>query len=283
VNAALAAAALATAVVFSAASAPARISRPAPESGFPLLEGLAWKYDSNLGAARAWVEQTGEDLVLHSQAPHLVMEQRMRILPRGVFIYGAHSEVYFIETDRRYDPPMLRFPLPLSPGDSWEWKGKEIVDEDEAVESTVKGTVEGQETVTVPAGRFEAYRVAVTTDSSDGTTSSSVQWLVPGVGTVKTRIDIEAGGLTGFMVWLLGYDVLEFELTAVEYPSPTPAPPAPAPSPLNGSTDDTDGEGAGRGRREGSGFGVQGSGPPPSPLNGSTDDTDGEGAGKNLP
>jgi len=233
----------AAAFVFCAGAA-AQISRPGLESSFPLLDGLAWRYDSNLGDARAWVEQTGEDLVLHSRAPHLVMEQRMRILPRGVFIYSAHSEVYFVDTDRRYDPPMLRFPLPLSLGDSWEWKGKEIVDEDETIDSTVRGEVAGKETVEVPAGRFEAYRVVVTTESSDGTTSSSSQWLVPRVGTVKTRIDIEAGGLTGFMVWLLGYDVLEFELSAVEYPSPTPSPVG---SRLEkASTDGTDGEGAGK-------------------------------------
>jgi len=208
-------------VLFSAGAAAA--AAPPDSLDFPLVEGMVWRYDSTLGESVSTVSRLEDGYLLNSRAPHLVIEQVLIPGDWGIVLLRGRSEVYFVETERTYEPPMPRFPLPADVGMRWEWEGTEIVDGDEEIRSRIVGEVQSREKVRVPLGEFECLKVVITTSSSDGTESSSIQWVAPGIGPVKIRVEIEAGGLTGVMVWLLGYDVLEFELTSFEYP-PTPPP-----------------------------------------------------------
>ncbi|HEX3086945.1 MAG TPA: hypothetical protein VHP99_20565, partial [Pyrinomonadaceae bacterium] len=76
---------------------------------------------------------------------------------------------------------------PLTSGDSWTWKGKGMMglDIDESNEVT------GPETVTVPAGRFEAMKVT-TKVVQGGAPVTKTYWYAPGVGLVKSMTDTGA-------------------------------------------------------------------------------------------
>jgi len=212
-----------------------------PDS-FPLVEGMVWHYSSNLGEATSTVSRVEDGYALRSEAPHLVIEQILTTDDWGVTLIRGSSRVYFIETTRVYQPWMPRFPFLPRIGQEWDWEGDEVVDGDEVIKSQIKGKIEAREKITVPAGTFDCLKVVVTTISSDGTKSSSIQWVTEGIGPVKARIEIDAGGLTGAMIWLLGFDVLEFDLVSVERPeadgpspSASPLPSLPPPNPLSTS------------------------------------------------
>ena len=191
---------------------PAQAALPGLES-FPLKDGLRWKYDSNLGEVVSWVELTGKKCTLISRAPHLRIKQHLLLSKEGVLMTGGESKIYFITTRRVYQPPLLRFPIPLAAGRSWSWQGKEIVN-GKPMDCKMEGVMAGRETIRVPAGEFRCRKVKVTTVSDDGT-SSSTQWLAPGVGVVKAEIKIDVGGLTGFLLRLLGLDEFRLELKEI--------------------------------------------------------------------
>ncbi len=215
------------AAVFGSAAAESPAPAPAGED-FPLLEGMVWKYASNLGEVTTTASRVEDGFLLKSEAPRITLEQVLAPGPGGVMLLRGRSQIYFVETTRVYDPPLLRFPLPAEAGKRWEWEGKETVDGDTVISSRITGINEGRETITVPAGSFDCLKTVITTVSSDGTESTSVQWLARGVGPVRIKVEIEAGGLTGFLVWLLGYDTMEFELLSFSAPVPVP-PRTPAP------------------------------------------------------
>jgi len=199
-----------------ASASPAAPAPPPPSAGhFPLPAGMRWTYESNLGEVCSWVEASGDECRILSTSSTLDTEQILRLAPDGVYLLAAKSSVLFFSTERTYSPPLLRLPLPLDPGQSWSWSGTETVDGDE-VQTKIAGKAEAEEKVTVPAGEYSCLRVKVDTVSSDGTTASSVQWLARGVGIVKADIAIDAGGLSGFLVSLIGMDRFTLELKKAE-------------------------------------------------------------------
>lgn len=179
---------------------------------FPLGEGLAWRYDSNLGEVRSSVAVAGDRVTVDSRSPRLDIVQEYLISPEGLFLTSARSKAFLYSSRRTYHPFLLRFPAAVRIGQSWKWEGKEVVDRKNIIESRVEGMVEGRETVTVPAGEFDCLKVNVKTVSSDGTVSTSTQWLASGVGIVKAEVGIDAGGFTGFIISLLGFDRYFLEL-----------------------------------------------------------------------
>ncbi len=80
-----------------------------------------------------------------------------------------------------YDPPLPVLRRPLTPGNSWTWKG-----EYKQEGRTQTRTVKGMEVVKVPAGEFNAVRVEVI-ESRDGDEHlfRSTEWHAAGVGRVK--------------------------------------------------------------------------------------------------
>ncbi|MFH1037624.1 MAG: hypothetical protein V1789_03010 [PVC group bacterium] len=198
---------------------------PSPVSGeeisvldhFPLLNGLSWKYRSNLGDVSSRVIIDGDRVTIISESSPLDIRQTLQLTPDGLFLTEAESDTFLLSTRRTYHPFLLRFPRRVAVGKSWEWKGREVVDGD-IIESRVEGVIDGWETVAVPAGEFRCLKVTVRTVSDDGTTSSSTQWLASGIGIVRADIKIDAGGLSGFIISLLGFDSYHLELEEMNRP-----------------------------------------------------------------
>ncbi len=178
---------------------------------FPLLNGLSWKYRSNLGDVSSRIVVDGDRITIIAESSPLDIKQTLQLTPEGLFLIEAESDTFLISTRRTYHPFLLRFPRRVSIGKSWKWEGREVVD-GEIIESRVAGVIDGWETVAVPAGEFRCLKVTVQTVSDDGTTSSSTQWLAAGVGIVKADIKIDAGGFSGLIISLLGYDHYHLEL-----------------------------------------------------------------------
>lgn len=185
---------------------------------FPLGEGLAWRYNSNLGEVRSSVTVAGERVTVDSRSRRLDIVQEYRVSPEGLFLAAARSDAFLFSSRRTYHPFLLRFPAEVRIGQTWEWEGKEVVDRRTIIESRVEGRVEGREPVAVPAGEFDCLRVTVKTFSSDGTVSTSTQWLASGVGIVKAEVGIDPGGFTGFIISLLGFDRYYLELVEMTGP-----------------------------------------------------------------
>ena len=184
---------------------------------FPLRDGTVWKYNSNLGEIVSRVRVSGPLYTIRSESSPLDITRHLRLEEKGIMMIGGTSRVYFITTKRTYQPPLLRFPRQTVIGKIWRWEGKEVVD-DEIIKSRVEGVIEKKETVRVPAGEFSCLKVKVETVSDDGTKSSSIQWLAPEVGIVKGEVAIDAGGLSGFLIDLLGFDHYNLELVEMIIP-----------------------------------------------------------------
>jgi hypothetical protein len=120
--------------------------------------------------------------------------------------------------EARMTPPAPLFVWPLEPGRRWQHRG---VYEDRSGKRQVNDSflVVGVETVEVPAGRFDAFKVVRETDSRD----SDQYWYAPEVGF--------------YVKWAGRRGDIEFEEQLREYrraprlipESPQPAPPSRAP------------------------------------------------------
>lgn len=185
---------------------------------FPLEDGLSWRYHSNLGEVKSSVAVAGDRVTVDSRSRRLDIIQYYLLSPEGVLLTAAGSDIFPFSSRRTYHPFLLRFPAEVTIGQSWEWAGKEVVDRRTIIESRVEGRIEGREKVVVPAGEFDCLRVTVRTVSNDGTISLSTQWLASGVGIVKAEVEIEAGGFSGFIISLLGFDTYFLELLEMTGP-----------------------------------------------------------------
>jgi len=184
---------------------------------FPLVDGLKWRYESNMGEVTSWITVTDDQYTVISESSPLDIKQVFRLTPEGLILIEAEMDTWLTSDRRTYLPSLLRFPLEVKIGQEWIWEGKELVDDD-IINSVVKGKIVGWETVTVPAGTYHCLNVHITTTSDDGTTTSSTQWLASGVGIVKADIAVDAGGFSGFVIAILGFDTYNLELAEIIMP-----------------------------------------------------------------
>lgn len=84
----------------------------------------------------------------------------------------------------QFTPPRQLLKRPLKIGDTWPWTGTGLMNQAIQEESTV----EGDESVTVPAGTFSTIRVATRITQGD-TITNKKWWFAPGVGMVRSTTD----------------------------------------------------------------------------------------------
>lgn len=96
-----------------------------------------------------------------------------------------HREEYVkMGTKAEYQPTKQFLKNPLTNGDSWQWKGKGMM----GLEIDESNQVSGPESVSVPAGTFEAMKVS-TKVVQGGAPVTKTYWYAPGVGLVKSMTD----------------------------------------------------------------------------------------------
>lgn len=115
------------------------------------------------------------------------MERTEKWSAPGVVLEGA---VYEAETDR-FDPALIRFKYPLAPGETWNQRIRNV-DQPPGPFGPITRFVRvgGYETVTTPAGTFEAIRMRVILRLDDETfwrwptEGDYLVWYAPAIGAI---------------------------------------------------------------------------------------------------
>jgi hypothetical protein len=101
-----------------------------------------------------------------------------------MYVRQADLALYLVkvrgEVERRYVPPHRRYVWPLTPGRTWEETFTEDLPLDrQTIEVALSCRVEAEETMTVPAGTFSAFKI-VCRDQRIGSIGSE-RWYAPEV------------------------------------------------------------------------------------------------------
>lgn len=188
-------------------------------SYFPVNNGITLVYKSSFGESITKYFQDGEFTISSSEADKFKYRQTLIIKEDGVYVketYRFLKIFLFIKKEGTftYGKPLLRFPLPLSPGMEWKWEGDEYSDGD-TNKVKVTGKVLNKEFVITEAGRFEAIKLESIVEGSDNVKDIATEWFAEGIGLIKAKIMIEGGGVMGFLRDILGYGTIEFELKEI--------------------------------------------------------------------
>ena len=167
---------------------------PAPAPFLALKEGAVWTYATGTGEGKVRVtgrEKIGEPgseietFVLTSEIGGSSTEKEYLVADAtGIRMLRQMSGTR--KTD--YVPPFVRLKLPPAKGDTWEWKG-EIGKE----KAAVVFVNDGEEEITVPAGKYKAWKVSAAMDIG-GVKHTGANWFAPGVGIIRQQSTFESGG-----------------------------------------------------------------------------------------
>jgi len=185
----------------------------------PVNNGFTLVYQSSFGESVTNYFQNGEFSISSSVSDKFKYIQTMVIKDNGVYVTETYQYLkifLFIKKEATftYDKPLLRFPLPLKPGLTWGWQGKEYSDGNTAT-VTVSGKAICQESVITKAGTFNAIKIESVIESSSNSKNTVTEWYVENIGLIKAKIIIEGGGLMGTLRDFLGYGTIEFELKEI--------------------------------------------------------------------
>ena len=186
---------------------------------FPVKDGIILVYKSSFGESITKYSQDGEFTICSSEAVDFKYKQTLIIKEDGIYVKETYQYLkifLFIkkEATYTYGNPLLRLPLPLSPGMKWEWEGDEYSDGD-TNKVKVNGKAFDKEFIVTKAGRFEAIKIESIVEGSANSKNRVTEWYAEGIGLIKAKIIIEGGGVMGFMRDLLGYGTIEFELKEI--------------------------------------------------------------------
>jgi hypothetical protein len=188
-------------------------------SYFPVNNGITLVYESSFGENTTRYFNDDEFTISSSEGDKFKYKQSLIIKEDGVYvkeIYRFLKIFLFIKKEEMltYGKPLLRFPLPLSPGMEWSCEADEYKD---SVTSKVKvaGKALNKEFVITQAGRFEAIKIESIIEGSSNSKNRVTEWYAEGIGLIKAKIIIEGGGMMGFLRDILGYGTIEFELKEI--------------------------------------------------------------------
>jgi hypothetical protein len=186
---------------------------------FPVNNGITLVYESSFGESTTKYSQDSEFTISSSEAEKFKYRQTFIIKEDGVYVKETYQYLkifLFIKKEATftYGKPLLRFPLPLSPGVEWKWEGDEYSDGD-TNKVKVTGKAFAKEFVITKAGRFETIKIKSIVEGSSNSKNSVTEWFAEGLGLIKAKIIIEGGGVMGFLRDLLGYGTIEFELKEI--------------------------------------------------------------------
>jgi len=177
-------------------------------------------YDSSFGDLELKVTKEKDIHLFSYDSEKFKYRQRLFINENGLFVNETYQKIKLLlfitkEGNYVYDKPLLRVPFPVKIGQEWAWDGKEFID-DETHTVNIKGKASKTETITLPAGKFEALKVETTLETSNGTKNVLTEWYAKDLGMVKMLVSIEGGGMLGFARDVLGYGTITFELKEIK-------------------------------------------------------------------
>lgn len=187
---------------------------------FPVNNSVTLVYKSSFGECTTRYFRDNEFIISLSESDRFKYRQVLIIKDDGVYaseVYQYYKIFLFIkkESTLLYGKPLLRFPLPLTPGLEWVWEGNEIEDGDTTLVK-VTGKSFNKEIISTKAGSFEAIKVETIVEGSSNTRNRVTEWYVEGVGLIKAKIIIEGGGMMGFLRDILGYSTIDFNLSEIK-------------------------------------------------------------------
>lgn len=156
----------------------------------PLKVGNKWVYKVDFGGQNLSITQkvtkiekkNGQDVAsVESDVNGQTIAEQTASNDKGVFRYSFQG--------MPVDPPVQALKLPVKKGETWDAKFK-IQDQEQ--KATMK--TEGEEDVTVPAGKYKAVLVSADMELM-GQKITIKSWFAPGVGIVKQTFGF--GGATG--------------------------------------------------------------------------------------
>jgi hypothetical protein len=190
-----------------------------PNAYFPVNQNITLVYESSFGEAVTKYFQDGEYIISLSEADDFVYKQDFILKDDGVYTtetYQYFKVFLFIKKEATfvYGKPLLRFPLPISPGMEWVWEGDEY-SHGEKNKVKVSGKAIEEELVLTKAGSFKAIKLETIVEGSSKSRNTVTEWYAEGIGLVKAKIVIEGGGMMGFLRDLLGYGTINFDLKEI--------------------------------------------------------------------
>jgi hypothetical protein len=169
-----------------------------------------------VGDTQAEFKPFEDGVLLTFDAPNMEYRQTLVKETNGIFLKRTEVNAFiFFGNDIRYVEPVLRIPIPLHTGDSWEWHALETEDED-TTNLVIRGEVLGVEKVFTKLGEFDCVKIRQHISSERGSSNVLTEWFAPQIGLVKSHAVLEGSGITGFIQSVFGYDEVTFELVAVE-------------------------------------------------------------------
>ncbi len=201
---------------------PLLVLAQAQGQGFPLEDRLRWTYERE-NASPVAVEVAGTKIVGGKEVSVLSVVGEWLFSDRGGTIYVSSKDGGFVlhgsPYREPYDPPLVYVQSNLEVDEIWhsETVGRtEYRDRRMAFDATVLG----RETVTVPAGEFDAWKIAVANEQGAAASRRDfTAWFVPGIGFIKYEYRYNSYPWRGYlfdspMVWRLK----EFGKRAYGYP-----------------------------------------------------------------
>jgi len=189
---------------------------------FPLNDKIELIYESTVGESKRIIEK--EDSLFKS----IIVADNFRYAQT---FYQKDDGLYLVKTEQNvnilfvfskhamilYPEPMLHIQQPIKVGDTWEWKGYQIRNEEDTTNITATGIAIAEEEIEVPAGKFNALKIEIIVANSDGQKTTFTQWLAKGFGSIKMNVKIEGQGIIQLAMAILGYDEVNSELKEVRY------------------------------------------------------------------
>ena len=162
---------------------------------FPLRVGDSWKYRSTTADGKqsefsvkvlSEEKEAGNQLYLVETVSTFQPIHDWYSKPSG-WVLMHRQEYVKTGSKAEYQPTKQFLKNPLTSGDSWQWKGKGMM----GLEIDESNQVSGPETVSVPAGSFDAMKV-ITKVVQGGAPVTKTYWYAPGIGMVKSMTDTGA-------------------------------------------------------------------------------------------
>ncbi len=186
----------------------------------PFNEKNEMVFESNVGETIRTVERFDSLLKVTNKSDKFTYIQTFQKRDDGIYLIRTEQHIttffYSKDVDITYSEPILQIPEPLKAGDKWSWAGYQVKNGD-TTKISILGEAITNETIELPAGKFETLKIRLFFQEKDGEETELYQWLDREIGSVKTKAIINGTGIMAFAMSLFGYDEIDSELKEIRY------------------------------------------------------------------